>query len=234
MTYPDFDAQWRNPTVGRRRQSVGHQQAHGARGRRRRSRRNTRRSSRRACAIRPRAGRATAWARPACLRACRKVMNFSEPMEIIVRPDTTYFVPLHYPTPPHLHRWARLARRRAAELRRLFDRPMDRSGRRRPLRRARGRDPQFQGSARFRIHRPAAARGQPDHRQGAHLSRQGRSGRPARRDHHHRSCVDPSLDGRPDLSARAEPRAGWRRAATRPTAMSSSARSSISSAPTAS
>ena len=63
-------------------------------------------------------------------------------------PDITYIRIDHLSeTAPHLHRRPRLAREDRADLRRLFDRQMDRRGRRRPLRRARGRDPRLQGPA---------------------------------------------------------------------------------------
>ena len=69
---------------------------------------------------------------------------------------------------PHLHRRARLADRRTrTDLSGLFDRPMDRRGRRRPLRRAGGRDARtVQRTSRLRRIRPAATLRQPVHLQG--------------------------------------------------------------------
>ena len=72
------------------------------------------------------------------------------PMEFVVTPDATYILVGMY---DHFRRiftdgrdWPKDHR---ADLLGLLDRPMDRRGRRRPLRRARGRDPRLQGTARL-------------------------------------------------------------------------------------
>ena len=99
----------------------------------------------------------------------------------------------------------------------------------------RGGDPRFQGPAHLRQHRPAAAPGQPDHRQGADLSRQVRSQCPARRDHRDRPRLHASLDGaqglQPLRASRSRPGASW--SAWRRTSMSASATTATCSAPTA-
>ena len=102
-----------------------------------------------------------------------RVMIVYDPMEIIITPGTTHMLMGHiHDFPSHLHRRARLARRDRADLPGPFHRPLDRYQIRRPLRPARGRDPRVQGPARLRLHRPAAAPGQPDHHQGADFSDQ--------------------------------------------------------------
>ena len=105
-----------------------------------------------------------------------RAMVAYEPMEIVVTPETTYILIEHIHDSRRIFTdgrdWPTQSR---ADLRGLLDRQMDRRGRRRPLRRARGRDPRLQGPAHLRRQRPAAPRRQPDHRQGAHLSRQDRS-----------------------------------------------------------
>jgi hypothetical protein len=97
MKYPDFESQWRNPTAGRggnpwdttkrmglaqgapltpeyqaRFEASLKEQAKGGQG-----------NSRGASCLLP---------------GMPKMMNFSEPMEIIIRPAVTYFVPMQYPT----------------------------------------------------------------------------------------------------------------------------------------
>ena len=122
------------------------------------------------------------------------------PQEYVITPETTYILlGWRRPLSSHLHRRTRLADATRADLSGLFDRPMDRPGRRRPLRRARGRDPRpVQRSARLRRSRPAAALRQSVDLQGADPSRQGRSEHPARRDHRDRPRLDAALDGRQD------------------------------------
>ena len=98
------------------------------------------------------------------------------PLEFVVTPKTTYVLdqsPRHHA--PHLHRRPHHARRHRAELPGILDRPLGRSGRRRRLRRARGRDPQLQGPALLRRGRHAAPHRRRVRLQGAHLPRQERS-----------------------------------------------------------
>ena len=67
------------------------------------------------------------------------------------------------PCPPDLHRRTRLAQECGADAAGLFDRHLARRRRQRPLRRARGRDPQFSRTAHVRIERHAPAPGQSKH-----------------------------------------------------------------------
>ena len=125
-----------------------------------------------------------------------RMMIAFRPMEFVITPDTTYIlIGGIRPLPPHLHRRPRLAEGHRADLFGLLDRQMDRS----PTATARYdvlevETRGLQGPARLRRQRPAAAPRQPDHLQGADLSRQGRSEHPARRDHGDRQCADAALD----------------------------------------
>jgi hypothetical protein len=97
MKYPDFEAQWRNPTAGRGgnpwdptkpmglaqqapltpqyqaifEASVKAQKA---------------------------GGQGNSLGSTCTLPGMPKMMNLSEPMEIVIRPQTTYFIPMQYPT----------------------------------------------------------------------------------------------------------------------------------------
>ena len=86
-----------------------------------------------------------------------RVMNVIFPMEVIVTPNTTYML-IEYLTQQRsdLHRRARLSEGFRAELHRLLDRQMGRSGCGWPLSGARGRDPPAQGTAHLRPQRCAA------------------------------------------------------------------------------
>jgi hypothetical protein len=127
------------------------------------------------------------------------------PMELVVTPKTTYMLS-DYNEPRRIFTDGRdWPREIESDLQRLFDRPMDRPGRRRPLQPARGREPRLQGSAHLRGHRHPATRRRGEHHQGALLSRPGRQGPLAHRRHHHRPCADAALDGVAALSARPQP-----------------------------
>ena len=83
-------------------------------------------------------------------------MNAYDPMEVVVTPERhPHPDPAHPRRAPHLHRRARLAQERGSLVRRLFHRQVARHHRQRPLRPARGRDPQPQGPARLRRQRAA-------------------------------------------------------------------------------
>src|SRR5262245_26207827 len=137
----------------------------------------------------------TAWGRAAGMPYM--MMAFG-PLEWVITPKTTYILIAWH---DHLrrHRWTRLARQYRANLCGVLDRALDRRGRRRGLRRARGRDPWLQGPSRCRRNRSAHARGQPDHFQRAHLPRQSRSKNPARRNDDDRQCLDAPLDRRQEI-----------------------------------
>ncbi len=71
-----------------------------------------------------------------------RVMNAYEPFEIVVTPGATHFLMDHiHDSAAHPDGRPQLPRRARPELHRLLHRQMDRRGRRRPLRRAGGRDP---------------------------------------------------------------------------------------------
>ena len=112
-------------------------------------------------------------ARYTCLpNGMPRVMTVVWPIEIVITPEDHLRAVREQSAAPHLHRRPRLADQRGAVLQRLFHRQMDRPGRRRPLRRARGRDPPVEGSAHLRGERHSDASRQRDRGQGAHLSRQ--------------------------------------------------------------
>src|SRR6185369_1380923 len=101
------------------------------------------------------------------------MMNIYDPMEVIVTPAITYILISH--VNDSYRRIYTDGRDWPAEVEpicRLLDRQMDRRGRRRPLRRARGRDPSFESSAHLRRDRHPVPQGQSGRRQGADLSRQ--------------------------------------------------------------
>ena len=74
------------------------------------------------------------------------MMNAHDPINSWC-PETTYVLIQRRPLSSNLHRWTRLAQRDRADLCGVFNRQMDRRGWRRPLRRARSRDPIHSGAA---------------------------------------------------------------------------------------
>ncbi len=105
-----------------------------------------------------------------------RMMIVYETMDIIVLPEMTYIRMTLMNELRRIHTDGRTWPTKAdAELFRHLDRAVVGRGRRRPLRHAHGRDPRHEGAAHLRGHaRHSAAQRQPDHRQGAHLSRQER------------------------------------------------------------
>jgi hypothetical protein len=125
-----------------------------------------------------------------------RMMIAYEPMEVIVTPETTYIRIDHL-----------------TELRRIFTDGRDWPARITPsfegysIGRWIGENGRYDvlevetGAAQFRSHRDSVPSRQPDHPQGAVLSRSGQSRPPARRGHHLRPRLDAALDGRPALHA---------------------------------
>ena len=136
-------------------------------------------------------------------------MNVYDPMEIVITPETTYILI------EHIHDSARIftdGRDLPEDVEPTFAGysigkwiDTDGDGRYDTLevetRDMRARAPST----------PAACRctRQPDHRQGAHLPRQGRSQHPHQRDHDHRQCADAAVDGDQEISARRSQQPVW-------------------------
>ena len=119
-----------------------------------------------------------------------RIMNVYDPMEVVVTPATTHILIQHIHDVRRIFTDGRaFPTERGADLRGLFHRQMARYQGRRPLRPARGRDPQSQGPARLRRQRAAVPRGQRDGHPRAHLSRQDRPGPAARRHHRDGPCA---------------------------------------------
>ena len=109
---------------------------------------------------------------------------------------------------------------------RLFDRPMARCRRRRPLRHARRRDARAEAAAHLRFYRRSDAHGRQDRGQGTPHHRQVQSEHHSQRDHHHRQRADAPLDHHQELPPRHKsrsPTGGGRRSARRTIRTSSSA-----------
>ena len=101
------------------------------------------------------------------------------PMQFIVRSDTTYIFAELFNYFRRLYRRPRLAGENYADLRGLFHRQVGRRGRRRPLRRARHRDPRPEKPPFLRLKRHSVPQGSACRDQGADLFRQGRPEHPA-------------------------------------------------------
>ena len=155
MKYPDFEAQWRNPTAGRGGNPWDTTKPMGL-GQEPPLTPEYQAIFEASVREQKKGGQGNSRGSTCILPGMPKVMNFSEPMEIIIRPHITYFVPMRYPT-RRIYTDGGAWAGRAADLRRHLDRQVDRPRRRRPLRRARGRDPQLQGPARVRVERAAAS-----------------------------------------------------------------------------
>jgi hypothetical protein len=96
MQYPDWDSQWRNPTSGRggnpwdttKPMGLGQQAPLTA---------EYQAIFEESVKQQMKGGQGNSRGSTCILPGMPKVMNFSEPMEIIIRPNITYFVPLRYP-----------------------------------------------------------------------------------------------------------------------------------------
>ncbi len=97
MKYPDWQSQWRNPTAGRggnpwdptKPMGLGQQPPLTA---------EYQAIFEDSVKQQKRGGQGNSLGSTCILPGMPKVMNFSEPMEIIIRPHITYFVPMRYPT----------------------------------------------------------------------------------------------------------------------------------------
>ena len=97
LKYPDFETQWRNPTAGRggnpwdptKSMGLGQQAPL-----------TPEYQAKFEASVREqrKGGQGNSSGASCVLPGMPKVMNFSEPMEIIIRPAITYFVPMQYPT----------------------------------------------------------------------------------------------------------------------------------------
>jgi hypothetical protein len=97
LKYPDFESQWRNPTAGRggnpwdttKPMGLGQQAPL-----------TPEYQARFEASVREqrKGGQGNSSGASCVLPGMPKVMNFSEPMEIIIRPAITYLVPMQYPT----------------------------------------------------------------------------------------------------------------------------------------
>jgi hypothetical protein len=95
--YPEWDGQWRNPTAGR---GGNPWDTTKPMGRRQEAPLTPEYQAIFDASLRDQAngGQGNSLGASCVLPGMPKVMNFSDPMEIIIRPRVTYFVPLHYPT----------------------------------------------------------------------------------------------------------------------------------------
>jgi hypothetical protein len=97
MKYPDWESQWRNPTSGRggnpwdpnKPMGLAQQPPLTA---------EYQAIFEESVRQQKRGGQGNSLGSTCILPGMPKVMNFSEPMEIIIRPHITYFVPMRYPT----------------------------------------------------------------------------------------------------------------------------------------
>ena len=96
-TYPDWNGQWRNPTAGRGGNPWDTTKPMGLR---QEAPLTPEYQAGFEASLRDQAkgGQGNSLGASCVLPGMPKVMNFSDPMEIIIRPKLTYFVPLHYPT----------------------------------------------------------------------------------------------------------------------------------------
>ncbi len=96
-TYPDWNGQWRNPTAGRGGNPWDPTKPMGLR---QEAPLTPEYQAVFEASLRDQAkgGQGNSLGASCVLPGMPKVMNFSDPMEIIIRPKLTYFVPLHYPT----------------------------------------------------------------------------------------------------------------------------------------
>jgi hypothetical protein len=96
-TYPDWNGQWRNPTAGRGGNPWDTTKPMGLR---QEAPLTPEYQAVFEASLRDQAkgGQGNSLGASCVLPGMPKVMNFSDPMEIIIRPKLTYFVPLHYPT----------------------------------------------------------------------------------------------------------------------------------------
>jgi hypothetical protein len=95
--YPDWDGQWRNPTAGR---GGNPWDTTKPMGRGQQAPLTPEYQAVFEASLRDQAsgGQGNSLGASCVLPGMPKVMNFSDPMEIVIRPAVTYFVPLHYPT----------------------------------------------------------------------------------------------------------------------------------------
>jgi hypothetical protein len=97
MRYPDWESQWRNPTSGRggnpwdpnKPMGLGQEPPLTA---------EYQAIFEESVKQQKRGGQGNSLGSTCILPGMPKVMNFSEPMEIVIRPHITYFVPMRYPT----------------------------------------------------------------------------------------------------------------------------------------
>jgi hypothetical protein len=96
-TYPDWDGQWRNPTAGRGGNPWDTTKPMGLR---QEAPLTPEYQAIFEASLRDQAkgGQGNSLGASCVLPGMPKMMNFSDPMEIVIRPRITYFVPLHYPT----------------------------------------------------------------------------------------------------------------------------------------
>ena len=107
-----------------------------------------------------------------------RIMNPYGDMEIVITPDTTHILLEHIHDSRRIFTDGRAWPTDYIEptLPGLFDRQVARHRRRRPLRHARGRDAQLQGSARLRCRRHSVASRQRDRGEGTHSLGQEQAG----------------------------------------------------------
>jgi hypothetical protein len=96
-TYPDWEGQWRNPTAGRGGNPWDTTKPMGLR---QEAPLTPEYQAIFEASLRDQAkgGQGNSLGASCVPPGMPKVMNFSDPMEIVIRPQITYFVPLHYPT----------------------------------------------------------------------------------------------------------------------------------------
>src|SRR5262249_12262624 len=97
MKYPDFEAQWRNPTAGRGGNPWDTTKPMGL-GQEPPLTPEYQAIFEASVREQKKGGQGNSRGSTCILPGMPKVMNFSEPMEIIIRPHITYFVPMRYPT----------------------------------------------------------------------------------------------------------------------------------------
>jgi hypothetical protein len=96
-TYPDWNGQWRNPTAGRGGNPWDTTKPMGL-GQEAPLTPEYQGIFEASLRDQAKGGQGNSLGASCVLPGMPKVMNFSDPMEIIIRPKLTYFVPLHYPT----------------------------------------------------------------------------------------------------------------------------------------
>ncbi len=97
MLYPDFQSQWRNPTSGRGGNPWDTTKPMG-RGQEAPLTPEYQAIFEAGLSELAKGGQGNSLGSTCALPGMPKMMNFSEPMEIVIRPQMTYFVPLRYPT----------------------------------------------------------------------------------------------------------------------------------------